>query len=285
MVWPFTTSPVRDGTPGENENQQAYKRHQLFAIVRKTPHTPSPEDIIVRLGVALTLSDAPTHDVLYTPKTSRVPVLTSAQLSALRRGLSERWCIRKADWFGEVDEKCGIKVSADKSVIADNNGSLYWRPQPLDDRTKRYHDNNLLYNFDHVYFASNGSHELPAFFFQLHKDEPVPKNVVKRPTVLSVKATDNSEFVRSTAPSPEEGPVIPLKPADTVVHHPVLKPIETATKQKTEWIPFNVREFEDTNAPLMFLDSYTQKSNGWPMIRCMFSPWLMMLRCMLTNDF
>lgn len=43
---------------------------------------------------------------------------------------------------------------------------------------------------------------------------------------------------------------------------------KTDAEVNFQYIPFDVRYFEDKNAPLMFLDNYTRKSSGWPMIRC-----------------
>lgn len=90
---------------------------------------------------------------------------------------------------------------------------------------------------------------------------------------MSAARQELPRHARESAPEPDPAPETESTP-DFVVDsgkgkRPVVAPIDTtAPEEGVQWIPFDVREFENRNAPLMFLDNYTQKSNGYPMIRC-----------------
>lgn len=67
---------------------------------------------------------------------------------------------------------------------------------------------------------------------------------------MDIESSDqSSRYARSTAPSP----------------------IDTGAQQLGRVMAFQVRDFEDRYAPLMFLDSYIQKFKGWPNIRCLLT--------------
>jgi len=81
-------------------------------------------------------------------------------------------------------------------------------------------------------------------------------------------------FSRSSAPSPEsayaEATAYPT-PAKAKANRTAPALIDTSAEEKIEYIPFNVRHYEDTNDPLMFTLDYTEKSHGYPTIRRMFT--------------
>ena len=91
---------------------------------------------------------------------------------------------------------------------------------------------------------------------------------------LEEEEYEEDAFARSSAPSPEpaygEATGYPT-PAKGKANRTAPAPIDTSAEEKIEYIPFNVRHYEDTNDPLMFTLDYTEKSHGYPTIRRKFT--------------
>ncbi|KAF1350098.1 hypothetical protein BDV97DRAFT_369577 [Delphinella strobiligena] len=227
------------------------------------------------------------------PRKSDYLPATPEEASSLRRGeLPDRFkagCISHAPTFTHVNsDVASIGVAFDD--VPSGGTLLDWLCHPLDGATShadRSSNNNL-------YFVHQSQDELPVIYFRVNEGDKSPANVNHS------YAPPIAYFDRSQAPTPEISPP-PDGEAETP-HHPLFADIDTdmvddghlptpgpTPKQKRnledphhphlsdadtdgivddrQWVAFDVQDFEARNAPLGFLDTYTQKSNGWSMIR------------------
>lgn len=239
-------------------------------ILRQVQGKLKPDLKLCQPGTTFLVVRDTNKDLFRVPHNIRSKPPTWEEAKEIRRGkLTGRFSnasISLAAAFGSLDAHGAVGI-LDENDINQELGALRYQPMPLDSLTPQLprHDRYQLY------FVHMRPEELPTFYFRLGVTEERPRNVqafrgIVTSTEVSSPASSQSDvyddsasdsaLVRSLQPSPEE---------DRSLH------IDTSQAQsEPQWIPFDVRHFEDTNAPLMFLDTYTRKSGGWPMIRCKY---------------
>lgn len=251
-------------------------------------------------GRGFNINDDPDHSQLsyYAPRESDYLPPTHEEASSLRRGeLPDRFKngrILHAATYGRVNDDASFGVEFDDDLPGGR--PLDWRCHPLDGATSRADQSST----DNLYFVQQEQDELPVIYFRVNDGDQPPANVDHSPVDF---------FDRSQAPTPEVTPprigepenphhppasdidldMVGVGPLPTPgptpklprnledQHHHHLRDIDADNiddddddNDDRQWVAFDVQDFEARNAPLGFLDTYTQKSNGWSMIRSKF---------------